>query len=95
MNVNDQYNDEHRGAVYRPARHDNQCQHDQCDDERRGAVYRYRPDRQDQDNQCQHDQCEECHGRGVRGDGWPCVHSLVCNCPKCRSKVATWPFYCG
>lgn len=31
---------------------------------------------------CAHDDCQKCHGTGITMHG-PCVHSLVCYCPKC------------
>jgi hypothetical protein len=32
---------------------------------------------------CLHDQCTQCHGTGIKQDGFFCVHSISCSCPKC------------
>lgn len=32
---------------------------------------------------CLHEQCPECHGKGIKKDGTPCVHMISCPCPKC------------
>jgi hypothetical protein len=33
---------------------------------------------------CAHDQCQNCVGTGIGRFGGACIHSLVCDCPKCK-----------
>ena len=33
---------------------------------------------------CAHDQCTNCHGTGLDAFGSMCIHSIACDCPKCR-----------
>ena len=34
---------------------------------------------------CLHDTCPHCLGTGQKIDGSPCVHTIVCDCPRCKS----------
>ena len=38
---------------------------------------------------CMHDQCPQCVGTGRSLFG-PCIHSLACDCPKCRPTSVTF-----
>lgn len=35
---------------------------------------------------CMHDNCPSCWGTGVTSNGTPCLHGLVCHCPKCSAR---------
>ena len=35
---------------------------------------------------CKHDQCTSCFGTGIKIDGSPCIHGIVCPCPKCSPQ---------
>lgn len=35
---------------------------------------------------CIHDQCPDCLGTGIKVFGGLCVHSISCDCPKCRFR---------
>lgn len=36
---------------------------------------------------CLHDLCETCFGTRLREDGTACIHSFVCDCPKCTRRT--------
>ena len=33
---------------------------------------------------CLHNQCPLCWGTGIKANGEPCVHTIACECPRCR-----------